>query len=85
MRRKGMILAGICVLGLCAGCGQKKSTTLEQEIVVISDETEHSDEAGTDQIEAMTKKGLTPCRKMRRTHQRRRNRRMCRHRRNRHR
>ncbi len=52
MRRKGMILAGICVLGLCAGCGQKKSTTLEQEIVVISDETEHSDEAGTDQIEA---------------------------------
>ncbi len=33
MRRKGMILAGICVLGLCAGCGQKKSTTLEQETI----------------------------------------------------
>ncbi len=52
MRRKGMILAGLCVLGLCAGCGQKKSITLEQESVVISDGTEHSDEAGTDQIEA---------------------------------
>ncbi len=52
MWRKGMVLAGLCVLGLCAGCGQKKSITLEQESVVISDGTEHSDEAGTDQIEA---------------------------------
>lgn len=52
MWRKGMVLAGLCVLGICAGCGQKKSITLEQESVVISDGTEHSDEAGTDQIEA---------------------------------
>ena len=52
MWRKGMVLAGLCVLGICAGCGQKKSITLEQESVVISDGTEHSDEAGTDLIEA---------------------------------
>ncbi|MDE6404137.1 MAG: hypothetical protein K2M20_00630 [Lachnospiraceae bacterium] len=45
MRKKSGVLAGILIIGLCAGCGQGENAAREQETVGVSDEADGSDDA----------------------------------------
>ncbi|MDE5939836.1 MAG: hypothetical protein K2H37_12235 [Lachnospiraceae bacterium] len=52
MRKKSGVLAGILIIGLCAGCGQRENAAQEQETVGVLDEADGSDEAAAKDAEA---------------------------------
>lgn len=53
MRKKSGVLAGILIIGLCAGCGQREYAAQEQETVGVLDEAGGSDEAEAGDAEAV--------------------------------